>query len=198
MEKVRPTARLLFVLGLALASSGCLFWAPTLDPMRHEVARALPSVEVRPEVQVHLGRLSMAIARSIIRAGGEHEGDDEARQTAELMSHLSGVEVAVYEVEGLRPGLRQEWSEAVSRLADRRGWRVAARFQDGTETGSVLYRQRGKSIESVYVFALSEESLVLARFRGQLDQALADAIALQGSGLPRSIVKEEAGAGGEG
>lgn len=197
MEKVRHAARLLALLGLALGSSGCLFWAPTLDPMRHEVARSLPAVEIRPQIQIHLGRLSMAIARSIVRAGAEHEGDEDALRTAALLRHLSGVEVAVYEVEGLDAGLKEGWSRQISRMADRRGWRVAARTETAGEITSVLYREGKQGIESVYVFALDDESLVLARFRGRLDQALADAIALEGSKLPRSIAREEKG-GGEG
>jgi hypothetical protein len=192
-----PALRLLVVLCLALASAGCVFWAPTLDPMRHEVARSLPAVEIRPEIQVNLGRLSMAIAKRIVRAGADHEKDEEALRVASLLRHVSGVEVAIYEVEGLRSGLKESWSKQVSRMADRRGWRVAARTENEGELTSILYREGKQGIESVYVLALDDESLVLARFRGRLDEALADAIALEGSKLPRSIVKEESEAGGE-
>lgn len=185
--------RLLVVLCLALAASGCVLWAPTLDPMRHEVARSLPAVEIRPEIQLRLGRLSMAIARSIVRATTE---EDEDREALALLSHLSGVEVAIYEVEGLRSGLKESWSKQVSRMADRRGWRVAARTENEGELTSVLYREGKHGIESVYVLALDDESLVMARFRGRLDQAIADAIALEGSKLPRSIVDEQGEAGG--
>lgn len=189
--------RLLVVLCVALAANGCVLWAPTLDPMRHEVARSLPAVEIRPEIQLHLGRLSMALARSIVRAGAEHEKDEDALRVAALLRHVSGVEVAIYEVEGLRSGLKEGWSKQVSRMADRRGWRVAARTENEGELTSVLYREGRRGIESVYVLALDDDSLVMARFRGRLDQAIADAIALEGSKLPRSIVEEQGEPGGE-
>jgi hypothetical protein len=172
---------------LAGLSGGCVFWAPSLDPLRHELEAAVPRAHVDPGIQLRLGRLSLGLARSIVRAGAE---DEEERQVADLLRHVKGVEVAVYEVEPLEPHEMARWRRQLDSIGERRGWQVAARFEDEGQVGSVLYQIRGGEIRSVYVFALDEESLVLARFKGHLDRAIADAIALKGRELPQALVAE--------
>jgi hypothetical protein len=130
------------------------------------------------------------MARSIARAAAE---DEEERQVADLLRHVKGVEVAVYELDDVEPHNLARWSQEVARIGERRGWQVAARFQDEGEAGSVLYQVRGGEIRSVYLFALDEESLVLARFKGHLDRAIADAIAMQGRELPEALAAEAGG-----
>lgn len=170
----RPTSPLLlFATALVLLSlGGCILSAPTLAPLHHDLSAALPSAAIHPEVQVHLGRLSLGLTRSILRAT-----DEEDDETLRLLRHVSGVEVAVYSVDGLRDDQRSRWSQRVAELGARRGWQTALRFQDGGETGAVLYQQKGEVIKSVYLFSLDDDELVIARFRGRLDHLLTEALA---------------------
>lgn len=169
--------------------TGCVFWAPSLDPIRHEMEATVPQAHVDSQIQLRLGRISLALARSIVRAAADDDG--EAREVAEILSHVKGVEVAVYEVSNLEPHQRARWLDQLGELSRRRGWQTAARIRDEGSVGSVLYQFRGETIRNVYVFALDEESLVLARFRGRLDEAIADAIALRGREVPDALVDAE-------
>lgn len=177
----------------AMTLTGCVFWAPSLDPIRHEMEATVPRAQVDSQIQLRLGRISMALARSIMRAAADD--DEDAREVAELLRHVKGVEVAVYEVRGLEPHQRARWLNQLSELSERRGWHTAARIRDEGSVGSVLYQFRGETIRNVYVFALDDDSLVLARFRGRLDEAIADAIALRGREVPDALVAAEAGEG---
>lgn len=183
----RLAARSATLAALAMVASGCFLSAPTLDPLRRELEHTVPRAQVDAGIQVHFGRLSMALARSIVRAAAE---DEEERQVAALLSHVNGVEVAVYQVEPLEPHQVARWRRQIDEIGERRGWTLAARFQEESSTGTVLYNEKGGEIRSVYVFVLDDESLVLARFRGHLERAIADAIALKGRELPDALVAE--------
>ena len=46
------------------------------------------------------------------------------------------------------------------------------------------------AIRSVYLFSLDDETLVLARFSGRLDRAIAEAVALSGRDLTSALAGE--------
>lgn len=190
--RATTTLRLPALLTTALLLPGCVLSAPTLDPIRRHVTADHPAVE--PQLHLHLGRLSMALTRSIMRAAADDEVDDETAEVARLLGHVNGVEVAIYEIEDLSPQWTMRWNEEMLALGKRRGWRLAARISDDEGTGSVLYREKNDEIRSVYVFVAGDDSLVLARFRGNLTEAIAEASAAQGRRLPEAVADSAPGA----
>lgn len=190
MKTVTACHRLLTLAVLALTTPGCVFWARNLEPIRREVETVAPRSHFHPGLQLHLGRLSLGLARRIVQTAAE---DEEDRQVARLLSHVNGVEVALYEVEGLEPHEARRFAQELVRLGERRGWQLATRFQDEEAVGSVHFQLRGESIHSIWIFVLEEDSLVMTRLRGRLDQALADAIALHGREIPGELVEEAQG-----
>jgi Domain of unknown function (DUF4252) len=180
----RTPLRLIALAALAALTGGCFLWAPNLDPIRREMQATTPGVHLDAGVQLHFGRLSLALARRIARAAAD---DEEERQVADLLRHVNGVEVAVYEVKDIQPGERQLWEQKVARLGEHRGWQLAARFRDEDSVGSVHFALAGAQIRSIWIFVLDDEELVMARLRGHLDRALADAIAATGREIPDSL-----------
>lgn len=184
---IRSISALATLAATALLLSSCVLGAPTLEPVRHEIERDLPEARFEPETRFHLGRISLALGRAIAQVAVD---DEEGRQAVELLRHIKGVEIAVYTVKDLGPEARPTWPASVERLGRRNGWETVARFRDEGAVGSVLYREKNGAIRSIYVFILDDESLVLARFRGHLDEAMADAIALSGKDLPELLLGE--------
>lgn len=190
MKAATTFRRLLTLAVLALTTPGCIFWARNLEPIRREVEAVAPRSHFHPGLQLHLGRLSMGLARRIVQATAE---DEEDRQVASLLSHVNGVEVALYEVEGLEPYEARRFTRELVRVGERRGWQLATRFQDEEAMGSVHFELRGESIHGIWIFVLEEDSLVMTRLRGRLDQALAEAIALHGREISGELVEEAHG-----
>lgn len=171
---------------LALTLGGCVFIAPSLEPIRYDMVEATPTADLDSVVKVRLGRLSLGLAKSIARAAA----DEEDKEVLDLLRHLKGVEVAVYDIQSASAGSVALWAERLEAVGDRRGWRLAARFQDDEEVGSVFYQERGGAIRSIYTFVVSDENLVLARFKGNLNEVIADAIALHSRELSEAVVDE--------
>lgn len=182
--KTRLALRLIALGSLAALTGGCFLWAPNLEPIRREMQATTPGVHLDAGVQLHFGRLSLALAKRIARATAD---DEEERQVADLLRHVNGVEVAVYEVEDMQPGERKLWEQKMARLGERRGWLLAARFRDEDSVGSVHFAFAGSQVRSIWIFVLDDEELVMARLRGHLDRALADAIAATGREIPDSL-----------
>lgn len=178
-------ARLAALLALTASTTGCVFWAPTLTPIGNELAASAPGARMKPQVALRAGRLSLAIARGVLNGD---ESDEDSRAVGEILRHVNAIEVAVYEAETVSASARAALSKRLDRLATRRGWHLAARFNDTDATGAVIYQGQGSDIRGVVLVALEEDSMVLVRFRGDLDEALAGALALHGREIQRDVV----------
>ncbi len=189
MRRLARRSTPLVIALLALPLGACFFSAPGLVPLEAEAQRALPGLRAYPDMELKLGRLSLGLARSIVRAAAE---DDEEEQVASLLQHVNGVELAVYDLASRDDGDAARAIGRLSQLAARRGWLAAARFQDAESSGAVFFQQDGGGIRGIYIVALEDDSLTLVRLRGRLDRAIADAIALAGPEVPRQLVGEGA------
>ena len=134
----RPAITLLLA-AAALLSTGC-FWAPTLDPIRHEIERTerYPVRSADPECASVACRwrwpaASPAPPWTTIR---------RRPRSPACCAHVKGVEIAVYEVERMSGSDRGRWVEELALLGDRRGWRLAARIETTTRSARFSTRRR--------------------------------------------------------
>lgn len=177
MSITRPFAAC--TLGLALfTTAGCL-WAPGLAPLYRDLGPAHTGGAKDSHFEIRLGRLSMALAHALTAEEG-----DEGDELAAILSHVHGVEVSVTEFE---PGAATvdgpRFQRDVERLAKRYGWNVGATLMDEGSSAVVLYQGRRGTIQNVYLAVREADSLVLARFRGQLDRHFFEVLARQSDGV---------------
>ncbi len=184
---LRATARLLTVaLGAALLS-GCLLSAPHLDPVRLDMEAQIPGLKLEPQIHLHFGRISLGLAKGITRLAMD-EGDEEEQALANLMRHVKGVEVAVFETTSLLANGSESWSKYMAKLGERRGWVPAAKIGGDEAATAVFFKFKDDQIRNVYVFTLDDENMVLVRFKGHLDRIIADGLALYGDEIAEGMI----------
>lgn len=186
-----PTARLFASCALAaaaLSTSGCL-WAPGLAPLYRDLGPAHTAGAKDHHFEIRLGRLSMALAHAL----ADDEEGEEADELATILQHVDGVEISVTEFEegaAEVDGLRFE--RDVERLAQRYGWFVGASVIEPDSAAVVLYQGRRGTIQNVYLAVRESDSLVLARFRGNLDREFFEVLARQGDDVKEMAADEAA------
>jgi hypothetical protein len=173
-----------FVLLILLATTGCL-WAPGLAPLYRDLGPAHTGGAKDAHFEIRLGRLSMALAHALTEEEGE-DGDE----LAAILSRVHGVEVSVTEFEaGAATVDGPRFQRDVERLAKRYGWHVGASMMTADSAAMVLYQGRRGTIRNVYLAVRESDSLVLARFRGQLDREFFEVLARQGDDV-KSLANE--------
>ena len=186
----RLTLRFLTLGVIAALLSGCLLSAPSLDPVRHDMEARLPGVTLDPGIQMRLGRLSLGMAKGIVRMAMDEEDEEEVFA---MLRHVKGMEVAIYETDTLTADGPQRWANYLSDLGARRGWVPVAKVHEGDSSSVVFFKHKRDQIRGVYVFTLNEENMVMARFKGRLDRVVAEALALHGDEIAAGIAKGEGG-----
>jgi hypothetical protein len=168
--------------------SGCLLSAPSLDPVRQDMQARLPGMDLEPQIQIHLGRLSLGMAKGIARMAMDEEDEEE---TFALLRHVKGVEVAVYETGAWTTDGADRWSSYVSELGSRRGWVPFATVNEGDSHSSVFFKMKHNEIRGVYLFTLDDDSLVMARFKGPLERVIAEALAQHGDEIADELATSD-------
>lgn len=146
----------------ALLLTGCFTSTPRLDSFAHRLEGTMPGTHFEAQGGIKLGRLSMGLARTIVRA----TDDEDAGEAAQILKGLKRVEVAHYEVSGLAP---DTLPVAVERSFHNNGWRTMARVRDEDASSWVLYRMEDDHLRSLFVVTLDGEELALVRLEGRLD-----------------------------
>ncbi|NBC17624.1 MAG: DUF4252 domain-containing protein [Bacteroidetes bacterium] len=161
-----PLALLLFVLPM----TGC-FYSREIAQTRRDIERDLPGADFEREVVVNLGPLSLRTLRWFT---GLSE-DDDARHARLLLRDLRRVKVGVYRNERALASLEAVDLPQLRRL-ERDGWEPAVVLRERDEVVHVYYREHRGTVRDLYVVALAEDELVLARLRGHLGRVLARAL----------------------
>ena len=153
-----PLIVLLFVLPL----TGC-FYSREIAQTRRDIERQVPGAAFEREMVVNLGPVSLRTLRWL--AG--RSSDDDARQARLYLNDLRRVKVGIYRTEHLSPTL-----DALDlphfRRFERKGWELALSVREDDEAVWVYYRERHGTVRDLYVVALDDEELVLARVKGHL------------------------------
>lgn len=161
-----PLALLLFVLPM----TGC-FYSREIAQTRRDIERDLPGADFEREVVVNLGPLSLRTLRWFTG----FSDDEDAQHARLLLDDLRRVKVGVYRAERAPTTLKAVDLPYLRRL-ERDGWERAITARDDDEVVWVYYRERRGTVRDLYVVALDDEELVIARMRGHLGRFLARAM----------------------
>lgn len=151
-------ARLLTLLLVLPLLVGC-FHARSLNETRLDIERNWPGADFESEFQFTVGRLGMAIVRSL--------ADDESR---DLMKSVRKVEIGVYFAESLPEG---SYAPAtLPKLFALDDWKTLTSVRSEDSLALVLARFRDENVRDMMVVVLEDEEMVLIRLRGDLQKML--------------------------
>jgi hypothetical protein len=181
----RHAVSLVGLLSLASLAAGCA-GSPTVDQVRWEIERRVPEATFEEEEHIALGRVSLGLARGLIRmVPGKMDGQ-------EALTSVRRVEVATYRVSDL-PDLADIDSKLrfEKRLAQN-GWSMMVRSREAGSRAWMFVRDNGKgSLRNLFVVELDDSELTLVRIDGRLDHAFAAAIADRPKDAVRKVRGEE-------
>lgn len=161
--------RCLAALTLAALLVGCGSVGPSIHTVRRGLEQQVPYAHFEQETQITLGRVSLGLAKKLIRLAVDKEDEEELA----FLWSLKKVEVGVYNVR-----LSRAEQEALTlprdfeRALNRGGWEALVKTRDGGERTWVFLRPDGEALRSVYVVTYDGEELVLVHVEGRLDLLL--------------------------
>lgn len=155
---------------LAASSAGCMLATPGLGNQRQALEEQLPGARFDRSFGVKLGRISLGLARGILRAA--EDGDEDVEQAMAMLRHLDGVQVALYKTVDL-PAIDAA-SFRPPRARTRSGdWFVAADVRGQGHVGWAIARTGDRGlVREILVGALDEDQLVLVRVKGDVEAML--------------------------
>ena len=149
---------------LALAASGCVTSASTLNGTRIAIEEQLPGARFDSEFQLTLGRFSLGLARALI-------GDD-AREEIGILKDVRRVEVAIYRTEYL-PSVREAgFVVPHEKRLKKNGWQTITRAVSDDSATWVFLRQKEGRFQELMVGALDDDELVLVKLRGDIQSII--------------------------
>jgi hypothetical protein len=172
LNRQRPTAhKLLALVAVTMLFSGCFsLSARELAEVRRELENQMPEARFEKEIELSLGRMTMGTVKWLCLV------IPDAREARKYLKDISGVSVAVYEVESLPPLNEVELPKRLKRLLEDKGWDVLIKAREEDQIVWILYQERRSSIRNLYVLALEPDELVLMSLRGRLDRLFAQAL----------------------
>ncbi len=181
---VPKAARLAAVVAAALALAACA-GPPSAEEVRGEIERQIPGARFERSEHLRLGRVSLRLVRWL----ASFDDDPQDRKDRELLSAISGVEVATYKVLSLPPVESLRLPQTVERRLLANGWTTMVRNEEKNEHTWILYRGAGGAhpevIRDFYIVSLDTKELALVRVSGHLDKLMAEAMAQE----PRKMAK---------
>ena len=163
----RPILHSTLVILLALPLAGCFFSREIADT-RRDIEHAYPDLRLEKQIVLNLGPISM---RTIGWMAGLVP-DPEVDAARAYLKDIRRVKVGVFRAE--RPDRLARMD--VDDFGFEDGWQVAVRARQEGEHVWVLYKEHPETIRDVYVVVLSDEDLVVARLRGNLNRLVARAM----------------------
>jgi hypothetical protein len=158
---------------MALALVGGCKDAPTLFEVKGAIESELDGVYLERQESVRLGRFPLAMARVVLRPM-LHKEDPEVW---ELIKSVRRVAVASYRVKpsGALRGL--DLPPRIGRYLESGGWEILIRERTAHDRTWVFLRQEDQHIGGLYVITLDDDELEMVRVEGNLERALAVALA---------------------
>lgn len=156
---------------LAGALTGCTGSGPSIHTVRRGIEQQVPHAHFEPETQITLGRVSLGLAKKLLRL----VMDEEDEQEVDFLFGLRKVEVGIYRVR-----MSAEEREALTlprsfeRALRRGGWETLVKTRDGGERTWVFLRPEtrpeGEILRSLYVVTWDGDELVLVHVEGRIDE----------------------------
>lgn len=157
---MRGCGRGLVVGLLLLGTAGC--GSSELRRLRTDLVQSTPGLEIEGGRTYAFGPLTLGLARSILRLGGE-----DTRTFVEAARSLQHVAVATFTVSGpddLRSGRSPRRLDHY--LDD--GWTTVVRVRDQDQRVWILTHSDDDRVDEALVVTLSQSELVLVKVRGDL------------------------------
>ena len=166
----------------ALLLTGCK-QSPTAEQVRLELEQQLPGARFERESHLHLGRLSMAAVKQVLRFTLPKESEER-----KLIASIKRVDVATYRIVSPPENATLRGTSVLRRRLEKEGWIVALREQESDERTWVIYREdtRG-AVRSLCVVSLDPWELEVVAVDGRLDELFAQAIADDPDGFVQSL-----------
>ena len=176
---------LLLVLPLTLVL-GCSE-SPSVEQVRWEIERRVPEAHFEREEHVRLGRVTLGFLKTLVRmAPGKIEGQ-------EFLTSVDRVEVSTYRVDSLPEDFESRALDDTrfEKALARNGWSPFVRVrEDGNQSLMFLRSDRKGALRSLFVVDLDGSELTLVRLDGNLDRALAEAVADDPGHVVRAVRNE--------
>jgi hypothetical protein len=161
-----PIQRTLLLVALVLAPglTGCIT-SRGPEAIRRDLARDA-GVRLDREFGLTVKRSAMWIARTALR----HSEDEE---DLAMLDGIRRVEIGIYRVEGLRPGVDVRRALEPAKFT---GFTPLVRVHDDDGDALVLAEQTERGIRTLVVAVADDEEWVIVRIRGRIDALLEDAM----------------------
>jgi hypothetical protein len=160
----------LIVGGVVLVAAMGFVTAPDLDRLRKDFEEQIPGVEFEKEVTLSLGPIALFAVKSVLKAAGVEN------EVSDYLGGLRRVRLAVYESRNLPPKFDVRFPKSLRQRLERGDWHLVVKVREAGDAAWVFCRQKGDSVDGIYVVALDENELVLVRADGRLERALMKAI----------------------
>lgn len=157
------------LVGCALLFSGC-FYSREMAHMRRSIEDQYPQAQFDREVVLSVGPLSLQTLTWITGL----VPDEDAQLARDLMRNIRRVQVGVYNVEGLTSIEGIEF-EHLKRFEED-GWQLAVKAREEDSAVWLFYYERRNDVRDLYLLALDDDNLVIARVRGSLRNILRRAL----------------------
>ena len=161
---------LVLVLAMSLLAGCFSLTVPEFTQVRNELEKQVPEARFEKEVEFGLGRITLGAVKWVCLLV------PDTREARKYLNDITGVSVAVYEVESLPAVNDLELPERLQDLLEDKGWDVLVKVREEDEIVWVLYQEHRGHIRNLYVVALEDDELVLVRLRGRLDRLFAKAL----------------------
>lgn len=163
-------SRLALAVSLA-AAAACATSGPYTGDLASVIDPGTPGWRLEREEHLVLGRISLALARAVIRVA---EDDDEA---ARILAGVRRVEVATYRVVSRGESTLGAFQELALRLGDD-GWTPVVEVNEGWSTTWVMQHAGDDGrLDRILVLELDGSSLEVVRLDGDMERILAEALA---------------------
>ena len=149
---------------LCLTGSGCIY--------TNEIARTKHDIERESNADFKTG-VVVSMGPELFQTVGwlaNYVDDDDAQKASRLAYGIRRIKAGIYPVED-EANFEDLDIPELSRFKHK-GWKPALKVIESDGIGWLLYRERHGRVHDLFVVALTDEELVLARIRGNLDELL--------------------------
>ena len=160
----------LWMVGLCgLLVSGCLLY-PDLEGVEEIIASELKPARLETTVKLELGPGLLSWAKLVCNWA------DVEEDVRGCVAEIRRVHLAVYEVHGIRSDRPVRAAAPIRKRLERAGWEILVKVREAENICWVFYRLRGDFINELYVIALEDDDLVLAKVEGRFDRMITKAL----------------------
>lgn len=164
--KTKKTIYFLVLAVLSVNFTGCIGVNGNFKRVRNHVLDNL-NESYHKNIEFSVGPTGMAMASTFV----SFADDDEAEIAAEMTRNVNRVQIGIYENRnGFDESCDFSMAKEISNIMEDEDWEYIVRTVSDDEMALVFIKSNQEIIHHMFVVALSNEQLVLAEIRGNLDK----------------------------